>query len=334
MLRPITVFTCIVSLCCASHCHANDSQHEWVNVTWENDFIADDDSGYTNGIGVSWGKGFFDEFNEDNLPGWINSIAQHLPYSNDPNNQHAVSYQLSQQMYTPDDIQEEAIIEDDRPYAGILLWTTHLHSFNDTFSNRYWLSLGAVGPISGAEQVQDIIHDMIGVDKAQGWDNQLENEAVFLVANERLYRLSPGHFDNGWQYDVIGMSEIMAGTLRSEIGAGLGIRMGSRLQRSFSAASLIPGRNVNPLAASLESDWQVFMNLYGRYVFNDITTDGTYFRDSHSVSLTNEQAFITLGAAWHSQNWGIVASVQESTRTFEERRENTLFGTLSITWRL
>lgn len=341
LVMRVASFVVIVWLMISSPTYATDTRDDvqsggrWMNISWENDFIDDDDSGYTNGFGISWGKGFFNEFSDDNLPAWLNAIAQRLPYSNDAAFQHSVSYQLSQQMYTPDDINAEEVIEDDRPYAGVLLWSGHLHSFNSRFSNRYWMSLGAVGPISGAEYVQDAIHGIIGVNNPKGWDNQLDNEAVFLLANERLYRLKVGLLGrSGIEYDITGMSELMAGTLRSEVGAGFGFRIGQRLERSFPAASLIPGRNVNPLMASVESDWQVFVNFYGRYVFNDITLDGNYFSDSHSVTLTNEQAFVSLGAAWHGSNWGIVASVQDSTELYEERKENTLFGTFSVTWRL
>ncbi len=310
-----------------------DSEDLWLTLTWENDFIADDDSGYTNGMGVSWGRGPVERLSADIMPDWLYATSQWLPYSSDDTNSHAVSYRVAQLTYTPDDIREEELIEDDRPYAGLLLWSANLHSFNDEFSNRYWLTLGIVGPASGAEQVQRAIHKVIGVNIPEGWDNQLDNEFTFALANERLYRLTDGLFANGWEYDVIGMSELMAGTLRSEVGAGFGLRFGRRLQQSFSAASLVPGRNVNPLAASLQSEWHLFANLYARYVFNDITLDGTYFRDSHSVELTNEQGFVTVGGAWHNRDWGVVVSLQESTRTFEERRENTLFASFSVTFR-
>jgi hypothetical protein len=237
-------------------------------------------------------------------------------------------------MYTPDDIGEEEVIEDDRPYAGVLLWSASLHSWRETFSNRYSLSLGAVGPISGAEQVQELVHKLIGVNEAHGWDNQLDNEAVFVLANERLYRLYDGRFANGWEYDFVGMTQLMAGTLRSEIGAGAGFRFGIDLAGSFPAASLIPGRNVHALSGAASYEWYAFVNLYGRYVFNDITLDGNYFSDSHSVDLTNEQALYAVGFAWQNSRWGVVASMQESTRTFEERKENTVFGSVSVTFRL
>ena len=229
--------------------------------------------------------------------------------------------------------QEYFLVEDGRPYGGIIVWTPHLHSYNGEFSNRYWLSLGAVGPISGAEEVQELIHKIIDVPTAKGWDNQLENEFVFALGNERLYRLKVGEFSNSWEYDFIGMSELLAGTLRSEIGGGAGFRFGRNLQQSFPAASLIPGRNINPLSASLSHQWHAFINLYARYVFNDITLDGNYRHDSHSVTLTNGQAFISIGGSFHYERWGAVVSVQDSTRTFEERSENTLFASFSVTYR-
>jgi lipid A 3-O-deacylase len=308
-------------------------QHDWLTITWENDVIASDDSGYTNGIGVSWGHGPLDQFTLESVPNWIYHISQWLPYSKDAGNTHGISYQVSQLMYTPHDIQATEVVEDDRPYAGVLLWTPHLHSYRESFSNRYWLSLGAVGPVAGAEEVQELIHNIIDVPTAKGWDNQLENEAVFVLGNERLYRLRDGAFRNGWEYDVIGMSELLAGTLRSELGAGFGLRVGRRLQQSFPAASLIPGRNSNPLAGSLKHEWHVFINVYGRYVFNDISLDGNYNHDSHSVTLTNEQAFVSIGGAWHNKRWGVVTSFQEGTRTFDERLENTQFGSFTVTYR-
>jgi hypothetical protein len=65
-----------------------------------------------------------------------------------------------------------------------------------------------------------------------------------------------------------------------------------------------------------------------------ITLDGNYFSDSHSVELTHEQVLYSVGLAWQNSRWGVVASMQESSRTFEERKENTLFGSVSVTLRL
>ncbi len=331
LVHPTAVLA-LALLSCSALGEAPEA-NRFLTLTWENDWSRAD-SGYSNGVGIGWGRGPFDRSGDGGLPGWLRAAADWLPYSSDPALTHAVSYRLSQLMYTPRDIEVEALIEDDRPYAGVLLWTAYLHSWRENFSNRYWLSAGAVGPVSGAEQVQKFVHRVVDAPDPQGVDNQLDNEPVFLLANERLYRLRDGVFGNGLEYDVTGMAELMAGTLRSEIGAGFGFRFGRSLRQSFPAASLIPGRNVNPLSASLSNEWHLFVNLYARYVFNDITLDGNYFSDSHSVDLTNEQGFVSAGFSWHNKRWGVVASVQDSTRTFEERKENTLFGSVSINFLL
>lgn len=309
----------------------SDEEATWFTFIWENDFIVNDDSGYTNGLSFSWGYGPYQDFSQEKLPAWIAALAKYLPDSNKPGKTHALGYQIGQDMYTPADIEREDLIEDDRPYAGLLLWSVNLHTFDQKIADRYRLTLGVVGPASGAEQVQKIIHTAIDVNQPQGWEHQLGNELVFKVSLERLLRLYTHNFIGNTEYDIIGLSAFDAGTLRSEMGAGLGFRFGKELARSFPTASVLPGRNINPLSGSLKHEWHAFLNIYGRYVFNDITIDGNTFKDSHSVTLKNEQALIALGAAYNTATWGVLLSIQGSTQPFEERDENTPFGTFSFT---
>jgi hypothetical protein len=44
---------------------------EYFTATLENDLFAGKDSGYSNGVGLSWGRDGFDRFGPDNLPGWL-----------------------------------------------------------------------------------------------------------------------------------------------------------------------------------------------------------------------------------------------------------------------
>lgn len=305
----------------------------WVTLTWENDFIAHEDSGYTNGMGISWGYGPFGTLENGPLPNWLETAVQVFPDVNAVQRTHEMSYRIVQTMYTPEDIQVVELIEDDRPYVGMLLWHANLHSYDEAVSDRYWLTLGMIGPVSGAEQVQKTIHQLIGKKRPNGWRNQLKNEPVFDLSAERLWRLHSHNITESVEYDLVGISAGDLGTLKSEIGAGIGFRVGRALTRSFMAALVIPGRNINPLAANLKNEWHLFANLYSRYVFNDIIFDGNTFRESHSVTLTHEQLLYAVGASYHARLWGIVVSVQDGTRFFEERVENAFFATLSYTYR-
>lgn len=312
--------------------HLAHADTAWYSVTWENDFIANDDSGYSNGLGLGWGYGTYDNLDEVPLPNWISNIAIYLPGSKSADH-HAISYWLSHAIFTPSDIEESELIADDRPYAGLLLWQANIHNFDTRLSDRFGLTFGVIGPAAGAEPIQRAIHSLIREDIPNGWSNQIQNEMVFAFSGERLLRLSSGQASHSLEYDWIGMSAADLGTLRSGFGAGIGFRLGHALDRSFPAASIIPGRNINPLAASLNNEWHVFVNLLGRYVFNDITLDGNTFKDSHSVTLKNEQLIYAVGGAFNQKNWGLVFSVQDSTQTFEERDENSLFFNLSYTYR-
>lgn len=301
---------------------------EWFTFIWENDFIADDDSGYTNGLGFIWGQQSFDQ----SRFAVYQPVFNLLPQFNRPKRRYGVSYRMAQTMFTPDDIEEPQLIEDDRPYAGMLVGSLHLQSFNDTQSWHYSGALAIVGPASGAEPVQKFIHEIIGVNQPEGWSNQLHNELAFMVSGEFLQRLNNGSLGKR-EYDWILLTGADLGTLHSELGAGIGFRYGSALSHSFPCASLIPGRTLNPLASALHNQWHLYINLYGRYVFNDLAIEGNTFKNSHGVTLTHPQALISMGWVYNTTNWGMTLSVQESTRTFEERRENTLFGTFAITFR-
>jgi len=315
---------------CFSYALANDT---WVTLTWENDFLAHEDSGYTNGMGISWGHGpINDSHNKDKI-NWLESKIVRYLADNSKNKSVELSYNISQTMYTPENIRATELIEDDRPYVGMLLWQTNLHAVNETISDRLWFSIGAVGPISGAKQVQIFIHDLIGKKRPNGWHNQINNEPVFGFSAERLWRLHSLNVGNTIEYDLVGISAADIGTIRSEIGTGIGLRLGKALNRSFMAALIIPGRTINPLAANLRNEWHLFFNLYGRYVYNNIVFNGNIFQNSHSVTLKHEQLLGVIGASYHSNRWGMVISIQDGSRFFEERIENVFFASLSVTFR-
>lgn len=334
---PSRYATCLGALlclliACSEACHGQDQSNLWHAVTWENDFIADDDSGYTNGIGYSWGYQGFGSMRRSPLPDWLKLIGSPLPAYNDPTKQHAISYRVAQAMFTPADIDVEELIVEDRPYAGLLLWRASTHHFDHQLSQRYGLTLGVVGPASGAEQVQNAIHQLIGVNQAEGWDHQLANELVFALSTEQLRRMHQGNLSQKIEYDWILAGRADAGTLHSELGIGLGFRFGRNLDSSFAGAGIMPTRNPNPMTWSLRREWHTFINLYASYVFNDITLDGNTFKDSHAVTLIHEQLFVVLGFSYSEQNWGTTLSIQDGSNSFEEADENGLFASFTYDW--
>ena len=112
----------------------------------ENDIIASGSDGhYTNGLEVIWGfepddQSWTRRF-ADLLPGWSGAAIDN------------VAYRFGHQIYTPEEIETRALIEDDRPYAGLLF--AGMSMFSDTQYDGWraaqglHLDVGIVGPAAG-----------------------------------------------------------------------------------------------------------------------------------------------------------------------------------------
>ena len=308
---------------------AEDEVSNFFTFTFENDFFVGDDNGYTNGMGITFGKGPFTEFNNENLPDWLHWLTKELYVSTMKNKQRGVAHMFFQRMQTPEDLSETALIKDDVPYVGLLAWQGTLYAWDDHVSDQFSLYLGAVGPITFAEEVQIFVHDLMGAIEPKGWDNQIENELIFKVEAQRVWSLYRSN-GMGKQFDILGLWGAGIGTLESATKAGLAIRWGTNLQNSFQAFSLQTDRQVNPLSLTPENDFYLFFGGRAGVVFNNILIDGNTFKDSHSVPLERYQDQVSAGFVWSIGNNAFVfqiSSISSSTTIINDRDE---FGALSF----
>jgi len=324
---PVTVLLFIA----ASAAWAQEAERaNFVTITCENDVFFGRDSGYTNGIGFSWAHGPYDEF-EGNIPRLFHFLTRRLYISTMQGKKRAVSSSFGQAMQTADDIEIEELVKEDAPYAGLLGWRGTLYAFDERVADRLSLELGIVGPASGAEQVQTFIHKVIGAEEPQGWDHQLSNEPVLRLEASRSWRYAARTWSSGVGMDLVGFVQGGAGNLISDAGAGMSLRFGHGLARTFPAATIYPARGVNPLAGMERPRWNAFVNVMGSYVFNDITINGNTFTESHSVELVHLQAVATAGIAFNLRNWAFTLSTARGTDRYETQSLPTRFGSLSVT---
>jgi len=311
---------------------ADEKVPEFITFTFENDLFVGEDDGYTNGFGVTYGKGPFNQFNNDNLPNWLHWLSKDLYVSTMKNKKRAVAHMFFQRMQTPSDITEPELIIDDVPYVGLLAWQGTLYAWDDRVSDQLSLFLGFVGPVTLAEQTQTFVHNLTGTDEPQGWDNQLQNEPVFKVEAQRIWSLyrSAG---TGTQFDILGLWGAGIGNLESATKGGFAIRWGTNLKHSYQAFSLQVDRQINPLSLTPENDFYLFFGGRVGVVFNNILIDGNTFKDSHSVPLEHYQDQVSAGLVWSIGSNAFVfqiSSISSSTTIINERDE---FGALSFTHR-
>lgn len=304
---------------------------DYLSITWENDLFTLKDGGYTNGISVAWAYNDFDQFSEDNLAPWLHKLTQHLYISTLENRQRAVSYNVGQAMQTTSNLEQKGLVKDEAPYAGLALWRAILYAFDENISDRLSITLGFVGPVSGAKSSQRFIHKVTSSDKPQGWSNQLKNEMVFQIASERLWLLTRSQSDS-MDFDIIGLSSASLGTLRSDVSSGLSFRLGHDLQRTFATAAAMPGREVNPAACNCASAWSMFINIQGSFVANNILINGNTFEDSHSVPLRHWQAQLVTGAAFSIGQWAFMLSTNLRSKEYKGQKDYPRFGSLNVSY--
>lgn len=194
------------------------------------------------------------------------------------------SFDLSQQIYTPDDTRASQPPPGDRPYAGVLLGT--LGVLRDTPDSRslFALSLGVVGPDALAEQLQNGFHDVIGQGHTEGWKDQLRNEPLGEFTSARTWRLGMASFA-GLETDALPDLAIGLGNERIYAQSGVVVRLGQGLGSDFGAARVAPGMSGgDAYTPTRPFVWYVFGGADGQVVGHDITLNGTEFQSSANVA--------------------------------------------------
>ena len=307
---------------------------------WENDAFAGTDRDYTNGFKLTWSTPYAREQSTPQLPGWSYPFINHLPFVNDPDTLRAVSVSLGQDTYTPEDTDRMDLIEADRPYAGWTYLAAGFHSIAGNQKASWGLTVGVLGPLSLAEDTQNFTHDLLGLDRAAGWDNQLENELTVDLAFESQWRWLRSRGINGFGYDLIPHLGGRIGTANISANAGAEVRFGWNLPNDFGSCPIRVGCETNStsngegagLANQDKSGFHFFTAIDGKAVVRDIYLDGNTFRSSHSVDKEPFVADIMAGIAWRYKNINTTYSYVYRSKQFKSQTGKQAFGSISIAW--
>ena len=316
----------------------NDSSRLPVRITlfWENDGTiprpwTEDDEHYTNGlkIDLAW------------RPEWAQRLAPHVPFHDHfPGDvSTAVGLSVSQLMFTPEDITREVPQENDRPYAGWLaasFYWQRAGEFSDRLAmfDHIELDLGVVGPASGAQALQELVHSTWpDQEEPEGWSHQLDNEFAANLTLRRKWRFSSGHSDDGFEFQAIPSLGGTVGTVYRQLEVSLTARLGWNLPDDFG-----PPRLADVGAAT--GDWNTRFGLYVfarggmRAVQHNIFLDGNTFSSSLSQSKEPLVLEAQLGVAvllWDHLELGWSQTLV--TEEFRRQSGGDAYGALTISWR-
>ena len=322
----ISVFFLLLSYSVASH-----AENDWVSITLDNDLFIGNDSGYTNGLYLS----FFDAGDtQSSLPEndfWVKPLMWSMP---NHNIQGAVNaYMVGQTMSTPSDITIEVPDENELPYAALLALTNSYVTVTPSRADRVSTTVGIVGPAALGEESQKFIHKIIGSDEPRGWDTQLENELVFQLSRATMWRTWESSSGNS---DFLTNADLTLGTIQSSFSTGLTLRYGRDLISSYATKLFDNSRTTNPSA--VDSGWYIYTSVQAGFVFNQIFTDGNTFRDSRSIDYDQEYISLATGFAYSWKNSSLTfafndSNLLQSGSTEEALKDLTQYGTITFALR-
>lgn len=303
----------------------------YFTFTFENDIFVGEDNGYTNGMGLTFGHGPFDAFDDENLTSWLQPLISNSYLNKGRGKRRGLAHMFFQRMQTPQDITLSEPMDGDLPYAGLLAWQGTFYEYDGDMSDQLSLTLGVVGPASLAEDAQSLIHTVTGSDKPEGWDTQLKNELVGRVEALRVWKLARSE-EAPRQWDVLGIAGLGLGNLQSGTGAGIALRWGSNLDYTHSTFSLEADRQVNSLAIRESNGFYVYLGAKAGVIFNDVLVQGNTFTDSRSAELEHFQNQVSGGVVWSMGKLAYVFQLSSFSSHIEYIDKREKYGALSVTF--
>lgn len=327
--------TCFAMPAVFAETAATDSSLQAVTLRIDNDLFAGSDRGYSNGVEVGFLSQTVGHFQDERLPAGYRLLNRATGWLQPRGfSEYNMALTLGHGIFTPGDWQQEALIEDDRPYAGALIFGADYNGRNDNAMQATSIGLGIVGPSAQAEQLQRAMHSLLGSDRFRGWDNQLADEVVFRIQSQWLqrYRLRCSPRKN-WQADLILHGGGSLGNLLTYANAGVEWRFGPELPDNFGSAPLLPAA-VNT-APERSRDYSRRLRMHGfvmldlQLVAHDITLDGNSWKDSHSVDRKPLVAELGVGVSATYGKWQFAFARYLRSREFDGQPENPQLGSLT-----
>ncbi len=259
----------------------------------ENDYFGGSDGGYTNGLKLTWSSPIKDQYPKDVWPHrWLYPLVKHIPFEKKPDKKRNITFAFGQNIYTPEDIESEDIVEDDRPYAGITYLSLGFHSRTERHMDTIEVSIGLVGPSSYAEECQKAVHKVFDDIQPKGWDNQLNNEPVLEIVYEYKKKIIQSGVGTGFGNDLILNTGGGLGNALIYYNIGLSYRIGWNMPNDFGIFPIRPTSSFNGGFDDKDPRYsqknkfgvQLFFSTEGRAVLHNIFLDGNTFTNSHSVN--------------------------------------------------
>lgn len=303
-----------------------------LELAWDNDILFGKDGTYTNGVRLGW---LSDDYRPAEclhcLPHLTSRMLDFLPGIT-ADAEHSIGVYVQQTMLTPEDLSVAQPQYNDVPYAGVLRANISLHARRTDAITRYGLSLGVIGPNSGAESMQVRIHKLTNSQVPKGWDNQLGEKTLAGINFGHVRRHQRRTLASGRQLEWGSGAVADLDNFYSVVRAGSFLRYGRNLPGNLlpDYASIGSSVSLSGLFAHGGRGWAVF----GGFAAEGVTYN--YFdhnADGYRIEQSPVLGALIVGAEAYSPGFHIALSLRETTTAVKNARRPLRFGTLSLVWK-
>jgi hypothetical protein len=237
----------------------------------------------------------------------------------------ALGYFFGQNIYTPDHTDAPALRDKhDRVFAGWLYGGIFAQRASDNQMEHLELNLGMIGPAARGKQTQDFVHSAIGVEKPEGWDNQLGDEVEADVTWLKRQRVDERYLKRTENFDSHLEYGFTAGSLHRNANLGIIFRYGLHLPNDFG-----PGRLEAPASACIEKPAEVqteylFTRIGGKLV--------QYDRFLSGLETEPAVAQFQVGVVYRYKSLEVSYSETFLTREYREQDSTDSYGAINLMW--
>lgn len=250
----------------------DDALATWSFVV-ENDYFANTDRNYTNGLRISYVSGA-------KKPKGLSKFCAEEIIGAGGNAGIRRGFAVGQSIFTPRNTQAVEPLPNQHPYAGWLYGEYSVVVERPRSIDQITVQLGVVGPAAGGEWVQNHWHRLINGARVNGWDNQIGDEPGVVVSYDRMIRLGRSIGDGDYSVDVSPTYGISLGNIETQGRLGLMFRIGDHLGNDYGPPRVRPSLAGGGFFSSADAfSWYLFGGAEGRAVAHSIFLDGSLFRD-------------------------------------------------------
>ncbi|MBP1680049.1 MAG: lipid deacylase LpxR family protein [Proteobacteria bacterium] len=244
------------------------AQADTASLVLENDAIVGQDHHYTNGIYYTW-------MSDKNTP--FPDLLSFIDLE-----QKNIAFSISHAIFTPEDKDLSTKNFNDLPYAGYIDLNFLAYKSSANFFHEVGINVGMVGPSAQADTLQKGFHTLIGHDKPNGWDNQLDDAFMYGISYNVGYKTDP--------LPIQDLSLDLTTNVKADLGnfytgalVGATLRLSSTPMRTFSTTGNFIGANESLLLnyePKKNLNWALslgfFYNTFDTYYLIDEAIDQGY----------------------------------------------------------